>query len=142
MNPARVLVLANRTVDSDELREALRARSEQGPIDVTLLVPAVWEIQDPHGGFESAQRRIHNALERMRDDGLRVGVRIGDPDPLTALRDAWRPDRYDELIVSTLPSRISKWLHIDLPGRAEKVAGVPVSHVVANERGATSASRR
>ena len=40
MDAARVLVLANRTVDSPQLRDALVARAERGPIDVTLLVPA------------------------------------------------------------------------------------------------------
>jgi len=50
MDAARVLVLANRTVDSPQLREALLARRERGPITVCLLVPAAWEVQDPHGG--------------------------------------------------------------------------------------------
>ena len=50
---ARVLVLANRTAGSPQLRDALLDRREQGPIEVTLLVPAAWEVQDPHGGVQS-----------------------------------------------------------------------------------------
>ena len=46
--PAKVLVVANRTADSDELRAALLERSERGPIEVTLLAPAAWEVADPH----------------------------------------------------------------------------------------------
>jgi hypothetical protein len=132
MDAARVLVLANRTVDSPQLREALVARSERGPISVCLLVPAAWEIQDPHGGVESGRRRINAALTNMRDDGLRVQCKLGDPDPIAALREAWDPDRYDEVIVSTLPSRVSRWLQMDLPRRAQKITGVPVTHVEAS----------
>ena len=129
--PARVLVLANRTVDSPQLREALLDRRERGPIEVTLLVPAAWEIQDPHGGVETARRRVQSALANLRDTGLVVHCRLGDPDPVTALREAWDPDRFDEVIVSTLPSRVSKWLQIDLPRRAQKITGAPVEHVEA-----------
>jgi hypothetical protein len=128
---ARVLVLANRTVDSPQLREALVERGERGPIAVTLLVPAAWEAQDPHGGVESARRRARAAMANLRDTGLDVQCRLGDPDPVTALREAWDPDRYDEVIVSTLPARVSRWLQIDLPRRAERITGVPVAHVEA-----------
>jgi hypothetical protein len=131
MDAARVLVLANRTVDSPQLREALVARSERGPISVCLLVPAAWEVQDPHGGVESGRRRINAALTNMRDDGLQVQCKLGDPDPIAALREAWGPERYDEVIVSTLPSRVSRWLQLDLPRRAQKITGVPVTHVEA-----------
>jgi hypothetical protein len=131
MDEARVLVLANRTVDSPQLREALVARRERGPISVCLLVPAAWEIQDPHGGVESGRRRINAALRNMRDDGLEVQCKLGDPDPVAALREAWDPERYDEVIVSTLPGRVSRWLQMDLPRRAQKITGVAVTHVEA-----------
>ena len=131
MDPARVLVLANRTVDSARLRAALLDRRKQGPIVVTLLVPAAWEVEDPHGGAQSAQRRIRSALSAMRDDGIAVQARLGDADPVAALREAWDPELYDEVIVSTLPSRFSRWLQIDLPRRASKLTGTPVTHVEA-----------
>ena len=130
---ARVLVLANRTAGSPQLREALVARREQGPIAVTLLVPAAWEPQDPHGGVESGRRRVRDALADLRDTGLDVECRVGDPDPVTALRDAWDPERFDEVIVSTLPGRVSRWLQIDLPRRAGRITGAPVTHVEAVE---------
>jgi hypothetical protein len=129
----RVLVLANRTADSPQLRDALLERADRGPIAVTLLVPAAWEVQDPHGGVETGRRRVRTALQNLRDTGLQVQCRLGDPDPITALREAWDPDRFDEVIVSTLPSRVSRWLQIDLPRRAQKITGVPVAHVEAAE---------
>jgi hypothetical protein len=130
---ARVLVLANRTAGSRQLRDALLERRERGPISVTLLVPAAWEPQDPHGGMETGRRRVREALADLRDTGLDVQCRVGDPDPVTALRDAWDPGRYDEVIVSTLPGRVSRWLQIDLPRRAGRITGVPVTHVEAAE---------
>jgi hypothetical protein len=133
---ARVLVLANRTADSPQLRDALLERRDRGPIAVTLLVPASWETQDPHGGMETGRRRVRAALETLRDTGLEVQCRVGDADPITALREAWDPERFDEVIVSTLPSRVSKWLQIDLPRRAGRITGVPVTHVEAAEAAA------
>jgi hypothetical protein len=129
----RVLVLANRTADSSQLRDALLERRDRGPIEVTLLVPAAWEAQDPHGGVETGRRRVRSALANLRDTGLEVRCHLGDPDPVTALREAWDPERYDEVIVSTLPSRVSKWLQIDLPRRAQRITGGPVTHVEAAE---------
>ena len=128
----RVLVLANRTADSPQLRDALLERRDRGPIEVTLLVPAAWEAQDPHGGVETGRRRVREALADLRDTGLDVRCRVGDPDPVTALRDEWDPERYDEVIVSTLPVRISRWLHLDLAHRIERL-GVPVSVVTAEQ---------
>ena len=129
----RVLVLANRTADSPQLRDALLERRDRGPIEVTLLVPAAWEAQDPHGGVETGRRRVRAALANLRDTGLEVRCHLGDADPVTALREAWDPERYDEVIVSTLPSRVSRWLQIDLPRRAGKITGVAVTHVEAAE---------
>ena len=128
---ARVLVLANRTAGSPQLRDALLERRERGPIEVTLLVPAAWEPQDPHGGVETGRRRVREALSELRDTGLEVRCRVGDADPVAALRDEWDPARYDECIVSTLPVRVSRWLQIDLPRRAGRITGAPVTHVEA-----------
>jgi hypothetical protein len=60
--PAKVLVVANRTADSDELRAALLERSARGPIEVTLLAPAAWEVADPHG--VASDRRPRNVSEQ------------------------------------------------------------------------------
>ena len=41
-------------------------------------------------------------------------------------------EKYDEVIVSTLPERASRWLHLDLAHRIERF-GVPVSVVTAEQ---------
>jgi hypothetical protein len=130
----RVLVLANRTADSSQLRDALLERRDRGPIEVTLLVPAAWEAQDPHGGVETGRRRVRAALANLRDTGLEVRCHLGDPDPVTALREAWDPERYDEVIVSTLPGTVSRWLRSDLPQRLGRAIDAQVTHVLSSPR--------
>ena len=58
---------------------------------------------------------------------------MGDPDPVAAVEDAVNFKDFDEIIVSTLPKTLSKWLKLDLPHRVEHATGKPVTHVVATE---------
>jgi hypothetical protein len=113
--------------------QQLLARHGQGPIAVTVLAPAIWEIQDPHGGTESAWRRPRAAQKRLQAGGIEVSCVIGDPDPMTAFEREWQRGRYDEIIVSTLPRYLPRWLRIDLPHRiGHPAAGVPITHVIAH----------
>jgi hypothetical protein len=132
--PARVLVVANRTADSDEVHAALMERAQEGPIDVTLLAPAVWEIVDPHGGRQSASRRLNAALTRLAAAGITARGVVGDADPVAAVQDIWDAERFDEVIVATLPHHLSRWLGLDLPRRVEQLTGLPTRHVIATER--------
>jgi hypothetical protein len=132
---ANVLVVANRTAESPELLEALQARAVQGPCEFTLLVPSTphgiaWAA-DMHAGGEEAEEHRRAFVEELRQEGLQVAdAKVGDPDPLAAIQDECNFNEYDELIVSTLPLKISKWLHIDLPSKAKAATGLPVTHVV------------
>ena len=121
-----VLVVANRTADSPELLDALRARAERGPVRFTLLAPA-------STGREATERQLESALEVMRAAGLDVSGRIGHRDPTSAVADAWDPAEFDEVIVSTLPAQTSKWLSVNLPQRVTKLTDAIVPHVVASE---------
>src|SRR5512135_2615291 len=97
------LVVANVTATSDELIEALKARA---PASFTLVIPAT-----PFGGGrEAARAKLEEALEQLRAAGLEAQGSVGNPDPCVAVTDVWDPKRYDEIIVSTLPMRFSKWL--------------------------------
>ena len=117
-----LLVVANQTVDSDELYEHLHDRAERGPISVTLIVP-----QDHQEGFA---HRLTGALERLHDAGIEAEGMLGDVDPACAVIEAWDPRKYDEVIVSTLPTGTSRWLRIDLPRRIARAVDAPVKHVV------------
>jgi hypothetical protein len=131
-----VLVVANQTAESDDLLAALRERAGQGECEFTVLIPAT-----PHGvawaanmasdkGREEAEEHRDALVERLRATGLPVkGAIIGDPDPLAAIEDAAHLGSYDELIVSTLPHHLSKWLHLDLQRKAAHATGLPVTSV-------------
>ncbi len=135
---ANVLVVANRTAESPELIEALRERAERGDAVFTLLVPSTphgvaWAA-DMHSGGGEAEQHMQNAVERLRSAGVEVKEgKVGDPDPIAAVQDEVNFATYDEVIVSTLPGGISKWLKLDLPHRVERVTGLPVTHVTAHE---------
>jgi len=133
-----VLVVANRTAGSDELLEALRKRAEEGPVEFSLLVPATphgvsWAA-DMHSGEGEAKVHLERASQRWRDAGLEVAEgKVGDPDPVAAVEDAVNFGDFDEIVVSTLPKHLSKWLKLDLPSRVGRVTGLPTTHVSATE---------
>jgi hypothetical protein len=135
---ANVLVVANRTAESPELLDALKGRAEQGDVVFSLLVPATphgvaWAA-DMHSGGSEAEHHMEAAVERMRAEGLEVAAgKVGDPDPVAAVQDEVNFGSYDEIVVSTLPGGISKWLKLDLPHRVERATGLPVTHVSASE---------
>ena len=117
----KLLVVANQTVDSDELYDALRERAEQGPLAVTLLVP-----QDQQTGLG---HRVNAALDRLHGAGLEAEAMLGDVDPACAVIEVWDPRRWDEILVSTLPTGTSRWLQIDLPHRISRAVDAPVHHI-------------
>lgn len=83
--------------------------------------------------LEVAKRSAELAKGRMEEMGITVSrIAVGDGSPLVAIGDELRqhPERYDAIIVSTLPLGISKWLGLDLPRQVERKFGVPVIHVV------------
>jgi hypothetical protein len=135
---ANVLVVANRTAESPELLEALKQRAAEGDVVFSLLVPATphgvaWAA-DMHSGGGEAEQHMENAVERMRSEGLQMAAgKVGDPDPVAAVQDEVNFTKYDEIVVSTLPGGISKWLKLDLPHRVERATGLPVTHVTASE---------
>jgi hypothetical protein len=135
---ASVLVVANRTAESDELLQALRARADQGPATFHLVVPSTargvsW-MADMHAGTDAAEHDLDGALERLRGAGLEIDGEIGDPDPVAAVQDAANAGGYDEVIVSTLHKTISRWLKLDLPSKAAHATGLPVTHVEARAK--------
>jgi non-heme chloroperoxidase len=118
-----VLVVANATATSRELIAALKERAAGDRATFTLIVPAT-------GGRAAAQARLVEALKHLRDHGLEVDGSVGDADPVVAVTEVWDPQRHDEIIVSTLPANISKWVRAGLPHRIRKLTGAPVTHVV------------
>ena len=137
--PTRVLVVANRTAATPALLDAVRERAAKGPCEFTLLVPhtaqGLHRLVDPEDqGTTEAEATLEMALPLLeKATGGPVDGMIGDPEPLAAIQDAVNIHGFDELIISTLPKRFSRWLRLDLPHKAAGL-GLPVTTVTAAGR--------
>jgi hypothetical protein len=131
---ARVLVVAHKTAATQPLLDAVRERAQRGNASFTLLVPnaapGLHKVVDPEdqGGGE-AQAVIDRAKPLLSDAaGVPVEGIVGSPDPIAAIEDAINLRGFDEVIISTLPSKISQWLKLDLPSKVTGM-GLPVTTV-------------
>ena len=130
----RVLIVANRTAATEKLLEAVRQRAQDGPCTFHLLVPAtprgLHRVVDPEDtGREEAEAQLELALEHLREAvGDDVTGHVGDADPMAAISDTLHEREVDEIIISTLPRRLSRWMHLDLPSKVRGM-GKPVTHV-------------
>ncbi len=128
-SPARILVVAHRTAATPKLLEHVRMRAQDGPCVFVLLVPRPY--WDPE--TEEAAKVIELAVPLLEEAARgRVKAVVGNPDPFDAVRETLVQSSFDEVIVSTLPRRVSHWLRLDLPARIERL-GVPVTVVEATQ---------
>jgi hypothetical protein len=139
-SPARVLIVAHQTANSLELRAAVAERAAEGPCWFTLLVPTSPDGLYRIGGGEDhrmavARRRLDLAVPTLSiiAESAVVGM-IGSNDPLATVQDALNLLGFDEVIVSMLPERTSRWLRLGLP-RKIRGLGVPVTEVFCGEHG-------
>jgi hypothetical protein len=136
---ARILVVANKTAATPSLIDAVRDRAARGPCRFTLLVPntthGLHKVVDPEDQSQSeAEAVIELAVPLLEDAaGGEVDAMIGVPEPLAAIQDAVNVRGFDEIILSTLPKRVSRWLHLDLPSKVGGL-GLPLTTVTARER--------
>ncbi|HEY6761093.1 MAG TPA: hypothetical protein VI318_16470 [Baekduia sp.] len=142
--PTRVLVVAHRTAATPALLDAVRERAARGPCTFALVVPKsahglhrVVDAEDQ--GSDEANAVLELALPLLEEaaGGSVEGI-VGDPEPLNAVQDAVNLRGFDEIIVSTLPARVSRWLKLDLPSKLGGL-GLPVTTVTAKERATTPA---
>jgi hypothetical protein len=132
--PARVLVVAHKTAATQPLLDAVSDRARRGPSVFTLLVPnpahGLHKVVDPEDQQASeAQQVLDQALPKLSAAaGSEVEGIIGDADPTAAIHDAINLRGFDEVIVSTLPARLSRWLKLDLPSKVSGM-GLPVTTV-------------
>jgi cell pole-organizing protein PopZ len=132
--PARVLVVAHKTAATQPLVEAVRERAQQGPAKFTLLVPnpahGMHKVVDPEDqGAGEVQTVLDTAMPRLSEAaGTPVASMVGDADPMAAVQDAINLQGFDEVIISTLSPRLSRWLKLDLPSKVAGL-GLPVTTV-------------
>ena len=154
----RYLVVANQTLGGDDLVDAIRDRIARGPAEFWVVVPATHtkhlidhlgslgapqmgmtgrpvpgtnEVDAPDHGVTAAEYKLGIELDRLRAAGATADGAVGDADPLTAIQDAVARQRFDEIILSTLPAGISRWLNQDLPHKVERRVDVPLTVITA-----------
>jgi hypothetical protein len=136
--PTRVLIVANQTADSRALIEAVAQRADVGPCSFTLLAPklprGLHRIVDPEDhGIVEAEERLATAVPLLSEAaGSEVVGMIGSHEPFAAVQDALNLFGFDEVIVSMLPVRLSRWLRLDLPHKVRSL-GVLVTEVISVE---------
>jgi hypothetical protein len=145
----RYLLLANQTLQDEHVFETLQARAGDGRCQVLVLVPATPSANlasppstagsDPGSrtsgstddvGLAIARWRLRTMIDRLAELDIEAEGRIGHPDPYRAVADLLSEEDIDEIIVSTLPPRISRWLKADLPKRLAR-HGIPVTTLTA-----------
>lgn len=147
----RYLVVINREIGGDRLREQLRSRLASQPAQARLLVTADPAGRLPTGAYdesvsaryeaeeqprpewdamawELAGRRAGHEAAKLRDLGLVVDGEAGEPDPFQAISRAVDRERFDEVILCGRRQVIGHWLGRDLPQRVQQAFGIPVSH--------------
>jgi nucleotide-binding universal stress UspA family protein len=151
----RYLVVANQTLGGQKLLEAIRDRMARGPAEFWVLAPATptthfttdfgalsgafpvdpgvlptaAEVRDE--GVATAKSNLDTELSRLREIGASVDGAVGDPNPMVAIEKAVAEQQFDEIILSTLPPGISRWLAMDLPHRVRRKTNVPLTVITA-----------
>lgn len=146
----RILIVANQTIAGDTLQAAVAERIASGRRDFLLVVPivsyaarsfaspAAVEVGIPMIPTEEIDYERKLGEQRLADgiewlEGLGATSTSGEvmltSETPEKVRDLVAADDVIEVIVSTLPSRLSKWLRQDLPHRIERKVDVPVEVV-------------
>lgn len=143
------LIVANQTLGGAELERAVRDRMAAGRQTFYVVVPivdpqaeaAAWVPPDPAFGIPSqvsgadetrerarqrSEHRLGQMLEKIRQAGGAVDGELGPTDPVKAVEGVLERHTVDEVIVSTLPAGLSRWLKLDLPSRIARAVDVPV----------------
>ncbi len=131
--PHRTLVVANRTASTPVLLQEVERRARERPTTFALLIP---DVESRHHADWTLERAIA-LLERAAHG--RVEGLIGGADPFESIRDVLAEDRFDDVLISTLPRRRSEWLRRDLPHRVERL-GLPVT-VISEKEGEDATSQ-
>ena len=124
----RTLVVANQTVSSRPLLDALKRKAGEEPRRFIVIAP-----QSAENGEGDANERLAHTLKELEDAGLQAIGQVADPDPFTAIQNALQVYAPDDIVISTFPETRSGWLRADLVGRVQASTGKPVEHVVSEE---------
>ena len=112
------------------------ARDEEGPdlLEARQLLEDELDDAGTGGSGEDlgrrlARQRMRHQLDRMRELGASVSGEIGVADPVDAVRVVLHRWEFDEVILSTLPGRRSRWLAADLPTKIRRGFKLSVTQI-------------
>jgi hypothetical protein len=125
-----VLVPATPTI---HLVNDFNALSCAFPVDPDLL-PSAADVRTRDQGIAEAKSNLDTELHRLREIGATADGAVGDPDPMKAIEKTLAQRRFDEIILSTLPPGISRWLAWDLPHRVRARTDVPLTVITSRSR--------
>ena len=129
------LVVGNQTLTSPELATAIGELMAAGPTDFHVVVPATPNQKgftwDENEARAVARERLNEFIGQLKSMGAQASGEVGSRDPIEAVQDALRGHPADEIILSTLPPGISRWLGQDVPTRLRGSVLVPVTVVTA-----------
>jgi hypothetical protein len=125
----RTLVVANETVSSPDLLNALKRKAEDEPRRFIVIAPQSGE----NGEGDDAHERLAHTLRELDQAGLPAVGQVEHHDPFTAIQNALQFYAPDDIVISTFPETRSGWLRADLIGRVQASTGKPVEHVVSEE---------
>ena len=136
-----ILIVANQTLPNEALATEVAGRIAAGQRSFHGVVPAT---PPPGGGFtwdegaarEAAEGRLATVVARLREQGATADGEIGERDPVAAVRDASRGRDVAEILLSTLPTGVSRWLRQDVPSRLRGACPVPIVVVTEQPIGA------
>jgi hypothetical protein len=125
----RTLVVANQTMASRPLLDALKRKADEEPRRFIVIAPQS-EGQNSEG---DPHDRLATTLQELENAGLQAIGQVEHHDPYTAIQNALQFYAPDDIVISTFPETRSGWLRSDLVGRVETSTGKPVEHVVSEE---------
>ncbi len=144
----RYLIVANQTLATAGLEELVNEKLSLSPAEFHVLVPQ----EDPSVSVDlsgvispnmsdrvleghdqaaaEAEQRLASFTDTFAEVGSGLTSEIAIGDPVAAIRHTLDRSRFDEIILSTLPAGISRWLKIDLPTRIERAFDLPLTTLV------------
>lgn len=130
------LVVANQTLLSDQLMQELLLRAESEESAFYFIVPDTAKkdySSDWNSDHSSAKTRLNRALSEIRLAGATAMGSVEAADPIEAIELRVRRETFDEVIVSTLPQTLSRWLKMDLPSKVARAVSIPVTTIIAKD---------
>jgi uncharacterized membrane-anchored protein len=130
----RVLVVTNKTDATPAVIEAVRERATAGPARFFVLVPNPGHLAFDRNSTDTSlgEQVLKRALPLLREPaGSEIEGRVAtSPNAYDDIVEELDRGDYREIILETLPSHVSHWLHVDLPERVAAL-GYPVKTVTA-----------